>query len=551
MAASANRRTTAAGSGAPRSVTSTLRLREIAHPPRVWSPLDAFLYNVMTTNVAVTFGILLLAGAAFYFPVRTMTLAVLIAGGFCLCEAVVYAFLVSSMPRNGGDYIFQRGLVSGRLAALVSFTGVVVGGALWMAIAGWFASRVAVGPFLMLLGQTTHVDALTQAGKWVLTPAGVVVFGLIATAWSAALNLGGMRAYARLQRILVIAGGVALVVLVAYFALTRLDTYNSAYSEILLRAYYDGFQRSGHAAGLGAALQLLPIVSFGLIYPGWIAFQAGEVKRVSSLPVQSLTIVFAKVVSVGFALVLLPLPISHMGEELFGASAYLAVHDPAAFWVLAPRLFSTSAAPWLAWVTLLSLAIAANAWFWLWVPNHTLAASRVLLAMSWDLRAPRWLSRLGPRSGAPVSAIIAFSVLSASLVLFAYRLGIWRLLVSAALVNLITFGVTCLAAALFPFSRRELYRESSAAPYELLGIPLISVAGLAFAVFAGYVSWRYVRFEPLRQTNGAGATLLMLLVLYGAPALALLAYRWYRGAHEGADIDVYFEDVGRRARADA
>ena len=54
-----------------------------------------------------------------------------------------------------------------------------------------------------------------------------------------------------------------------------------------------------------------------------------------------------------------------------------------------------------------------------------------------------------------------------------------------------------------------------------------------------------------RQTNGASATLLMLVVLYGAPALALLAYRWYRGAHEGADIDVYFEDVGGRAGADA
>jgi APA family basic amino acid/polyamine antiporter len=540
----------AAGAGRSRGGAATLRLREIAHPPRVWSPLDAFLYNVMTTNVAVTFGILLLAGAAFYFPVRSMTVAVLIAGGFCISEAVVYAFLISSMPRNGGDYIFQRGLLSGRVGALFSFSGVVVGGTLWMAIAGWFASRVAVGPFLILLGQSTHAQGLTQAGRWVLTPAGLIVFGLVAVAWSAALNLFGMRAYARLQRILVFAGGIAVIVLVTYFALTRLDTYNSAYSEILLRAYYDGFQRSGHAAGLGAAIQLLPIVSFGLIYPGWIAFQAAEVKRVSSLRVQSLTIVLAKVVSVGFALVLLPLPISHMGEELFGASAFLAVHDPAAFWVLAPRLFSTSAAPWLAWVTLFSLAIAANAWFWLWVPNHTLAASRVLLAMSWDRRLPRWLSRLGARHGAPVPAIVSFSVLSASLVLFAYRLGIWRLLVSAALVNLITFGVTCLAAALFPFSRRELYRESTAAPYELAGIPLISVTGLAFAAFAAYVSWRYVRFQPLKQTNGAGTTLLMLAVLYGAPALALLAYRWYRGAHEGADIDVYFEDVGRRAAAD-
>ena len=533
----------------PRNVT--LRLREVEHPPRVWSPLDAFLYNVMTTNVAVTFGIFLVAGAAFYFPVHSMTLAIIIAGGFCFCQALVYAFLVSSMPRNGGDYVFQRRLVSRWAGALFAFTGVVVGGALWMAIAGWFASRVAVGPFLILLGEGTHVAALTQAGKWVLSPVGLVALGLVAVAWSAAINLRGMRAYARLQRVLVVAGSAALVVLVAYFALTKLDTNNSAYSEVLLRAYYDGFLRTDRLGGWSAAVQLLPIVSFGLIYPGWIAFQAAEVKRASSLPVQSMTIVVGKVVSVAFALVLLPLPISHMGEELFGASAYLAVRDPAAFWVLAPRLFSTSASPWLAWVTVLSLAVAANAWFWLWVPNHTLAASRVILAMSWDRLLPRGLSRLGPDNGAPAVAIVSFSAISAVLVVSSLWLGIWRLLIAATLVNVITFGVTCAAAALFPFTRRELYRESTAGPYELLRVPLISVAGLAFTAYAGYLSWRYLQFQPLSETHSPGRSLLTLAILYGGPAVGLLAFRWYRQGHEGADIDVYFRDVGRRAGADA
>ena len=529
----------------------TLRLREVEHPPRVWSPLDAFLYNVMTTNVAVTFGIFLVAGAAFYFPVRSMTLAILITGGFCVCQALVYAFLVSSMPRNGGDYVFQRRLVSRWAGAVFAFTGVVVGGALWMAIAGWFASRVAVGPFLILLGQGTHVAGFTRAGDWVFSPPGLVALGLVAVVWSAFLNMRGMRAYARLQRVLVVAGSAALIVLVAYFVLTRLDTNNSAYSEILLRAYYDGFMRSGHLGGLTAAIQLLPIVAFGLIYPGWIAFQAAEVKRASSLPVQSVTIVAGKVVSVVFALILLPLPISHMGEELFGASAYLAVHDPAAFWVLAPRLFSISAAPWLAWVTLLSLAIAANAWFLLWVPNHTLAASRVLLAMSWDRLLPRWLSRLGSENGAPALAIVSFSVISACLVVSSLRFGIWRLLIAATMVNVITFGITCAAAALFPFTHRELYRESTAGPYEIARVPLISVAGLAFTVFAGYLSWRYLQFQPLTETHNSVDSLLTLAILYGAPAVALLVFRWYRQGHEGADIDVYFRDVGRRAGADA
>ena len=274
-----------------------VRLREVAHPPRVWSPLDAFLYNVMTTNVAVTFGIFLVAGAAFYFPVSSMTLAILISGGFCLCEAVVYAFLVSSMPRNGGDYLFQRRLVSRWAGAVFGSTGIVVGGALWMAIAGWFASRVAVGPFLLLLGVRAHNGALMAAGRWVLTPLGLVALGLAAAVWSAFINLRGMAFYARLQRVLVVAGGAALAVLVTYFAVTKLDTNNSAYSEVLLRAYYDGFLRTGHLGGLSAAVQLLPIVSFGLIYPGWIAFQAGEVRRASSLPVQSATIVLGKIVT--------------------------------------------------------------------------------------------------------------------------------------------------------------------------------------------------------------------------------------------------------------
>jgi len=528
-----------------------VRLREVAHPPRVWSPFDAFLYNVMTTNVAVTFGIFLVAGAAFYFPVRSMTLAILITGGFCLCESVVYAFLVSSMPRNGGDYVFQRRLVSRWAGAVFGSTGIVVGGALWMAIAGWFASRVAVGPFLLLLGVRAHNGALIAAGRWVLTPPGLVALGLAAAVWSAFINLRGMAFYARLQRILVVAGGAALAVLVTYFAVTRLDTNPSAYSVVLLRAYYDGFLRSGHLGGLSAAVQLLPIVSFGLIYPGWIAFQAGEVRRASSLPVQSATIVAGKVVSVAFALVLLPLPISHMGEELFGASAFLAVHHPAAFWVLAPRLFSTSAAPWLAWVTLLSLAVAANAWFWLWVPNHTLAASRVLLAMSWDRLLPRWLGRLDPEHGAPTLAIVSFTALSSVLVVSTLWLGIWRLLIAATLVNVITFGVTCAAAALFPFARRELYRESSAGPFELFGVPLISVVGLAFTAFAGYLAWRYLQFQPLTETHNLGDSLLTQAVLYGAPIAVVLGYRWYREGHEGADIDVYFRDAGSRVGVDA
>ncbi len=49
---------------APLGRTPVLWFRRAQEPPTVWSPLDAFLYNLMTTNVAVFFGVPFIAGAA-------------------------------------------------------------------------------------------------------------------------------------------------------------------------------------------------------------------------------------------------------------------------------------------------------------------------------------------------------------------------------------------------------------------------------------------------------------------------------------------------------
>jgi amino acid transporter len=239
----------------------------------------------------------------------------------------------------------------------------------------------------------------------------------------------------------------------------------------------------------------------------------------------------------------LPLPIRHVGEELFGASVYLAVHDPASFWVLLPRLFGLPAAPWLSPVILISLALAINAWFWAWVPNHALAASRVMLAMSWDRRLPQWMSDLHPRNGTPVKAILAFSCLSSAVILLYSDLGVWRLALHATLINLITFATTSLAAAASPFLRREQYRESTAAPYELLRIPLITIAGLGFLGFAAFLASGYLEYTgPSRELNLTD-TLLFVLPAYGLSLFLYAIFSHYRHTHEGADVKLYYREV--------
>ena len=274
-----------------------------------------------------------------------------------------------------------------------------------------------------------------------------------------------------------------------------------------------------------------------------MAFQAAEVKRVGELKVQMFTIVGGKAASIAFALIALPIPIRHVGEELFGASAYLAIHDPASFWVLAPRLLTLQSAPWLGTIILFSLAVTVNTWFWMWVPNHTLAASRVLLAMSWDRVLPRWLSDLRRSNGAPAKAILVFSGACCVLVLLYSDLGVWRLALHATLVNLIAFGVTCAAAALFPWTHRELYRDSTAAPFEIARVPVIVPAALSFVVFAGFLVWRYVTTDVLTLGVSVSETLLFLSGLYGAAAVVYLVFRRQRRRREGADVEVYYREV--------
>jgi amino acid transporter len=510
----------------------------------VWSPLDAFLYNLMTTNVAVFFGLPFIAGTAFYYPVSSLVLAIGIAGAFCLAEAVVYAFLISSIPRNGGDYVFQSRLLSGAVGTTFAFSGVVIGGALWMGIAGWFASRIAVGPFLAILGQAVHSTALFRAGVWVMSTAGLIVLGLVAIAWSALVNVMGMRVYARLQRRLVAVGFMALSVLVGYFALTRLSVNVSTYRSILYRALDVGYRHQGQVGGWQAAKDLLPVVAFGLIYPGWVAFQAAEVRRVTELRVQLITVVGGKAATILFAIIVLPLPIRHVGEELFGASVYLAIHDPRSFWILAPRLFGLSGAPWLSWVILLSLAIAINTWFWIWVPNHTLAASRVMLSMSGDRLLPRWIGTLHGRYRTPTKAIATFSGFCCLVVGIYAFLGVWRLALDGTIINLLAFVVTCVGAALFPFLHRELYRDSTAAPFQLLRVPLITVAACTFVAFGGFLVWRYIAMDVLAARIGLFDTLAFLGILYAGVLGLYVLFKRYRFRHEGADIEVYYRDLG-------
>lgn len=524
-----------------------ITLRVAPTPRREWSRLDALLYNLMTMNLAVMLAMPVLAGLAF-FPAGSLPGAILIAGVFCCAEAAVYVFLASSMPRSGGDYLFQSRLLSPGVATVFAFTGVVLGGALWMAIAGWFAAMVAVGPLLWAIGRLTDTPEVLSVASFIQSSHGVMLLSGAVICWSALVDLLGLRPYARLQRLFwPLGAGAMLAVVIVVLSLGPDAVGDDApYRLALSRASDLGFDAGAGGSSLGATLALVPVAAFALIYPGWSVQQAGELREAASLRAETITILGAEAITVAMSAVMTALLLRVVDREGLSAGAWLYFQAPEAMpYPVLPFFWFFDGGLWPSGMVVICLAVLFNAWFWMWVPDITLAASRVLLATALQRSLPRWLGDVTGRRRLPVKAVVTFSLLClAPAALFSYT-ELWRLTLSVTLLNVAAFAITCGAAAAQPFVDRELYRESTAAPYEVLGIPTISWCGGAFVLFAVFLVYRFVADGRLALGVDRWVLLTFVAGAYVASSLLYWSVRRFRRGHEGPDLEIIYRRVSR------
>ena len=79
---------------------------------REMSPYSAFAYNVLA--IGILFPWIYLWGPA-AFPKANVALGVILTGVLLLPMWYTYSWLSASMPRSGGDYVFQTRILSGRI----------------------------------------------------------------------------------------------------------------------------------------------------------------------------------------------------------------------------------------------------------------------------------------------------------------------------------------------------------------------------------------------------------------------------------------------------
>src|SRR5487761_212555 len=166
----------------------TLFLRKATGLVRGWSVRDSMIYACLSTNV-ITLG---LVEFAFQdaFPTGQLLTAVLISGVWVSFLVLAYSGLVVTIPRAGGDYVWQSRILGSGIGFVMAATGWWFILWLWAPIYGAVLSEEFFQPIWATLGYH-GTFFVSDTGKFVVTLITIALAGILVSV--------GMAGYARIQ----------------------------------------------------------------------------------------------------------------------------------------------------------------------------------------------------------------------------------------------------------------------------------------------------------------------------------------------------------------
>jgi amino acid transporter len=186
------------------------------------------------------------------------------------------------------------------------------------------------------------------------------------------------------------------------------------------------------------------------------------------------------------------------------------------------------------------VVVLMSLWWFGWSGTVFLSSTRVIFAAAFDRLLPEKVAEVDERTGTPIYALLLMVVPSVVVAyLFAYN--IWNfqtLTLCSTLVIAVTYLGTTISAIILPYTKPDLYKSSPIAKYNVLGIPLITVAGVIFGGFLAFLLYQWL-FDP-NGLYGIGlsntSSVIYMLAMYVLAAIIYFGFKSYR-KRGGIDMD--------------
>ena len=508
-----------------------LFLRKATGLVRGWSVRDSMIYACLATNV-VTLGIYEFSFQSF-IPQGQLLTSVLISAVWVSFLVIAYTGLIVTIPRAGGDYVWQSRILGSGVGFVLAATGWWFILWLWAPIYGNILSVELFQPLWATLGDPGGATFFgTHTGIFLVSVITIVLAGVLVSI--------GMAGYARVQKWCFFGGLVGFAVIVVLLLATSHSGFVSSFNSEAHRLFgvsnaygktQAGAAKIGYSAPafgftpLSGSMLLVPMMMFYILWPNWGATLYGEIRGASDFK-RVFTGMFAGLwITVALSVIFLLLVTKTFGNGFYNNanalywSAYYGGKTPAAIpiWPY-PVMF----AGWLIHNTVFQVALilVMSLWFFGWVGTLFLSSTRVIFAAAFDRVLPDRAAEVSEKRKVPVYSLILMLLPAVALsAVYAYWVQFQTYTLDATLVIAVTYLFSAIAVVVLPWRKKDLWRASPASRMKVAGVPIVPVAGVITIGLLGFNLYEWLTNAAYGVNNKAslvfmGAMYLLAIIIY-------------------------------------
>jgi APA family basic amino acid/polyamine antiporter len=462
-----------------------LFLRNATGLVRGWNVRDSLIYAVLATNL-VTLGLFEFTFAGPAFPQGQLLTSVVISAILVSFLVIAYTGLIVTIPRAGGDYVWQTRILGSGIGFVMAVTGWWFILWLWAPIYGNILAIQFFEPLWATLGNSS-------GAAWFGTSNGVFVVTLITIALAGILVSLGMGGYARIQKWCIYLGGLGFLVVMALLLFSshasfvssfnyeahKLFGVHAAYQATNAAAIKAGFHAPAMGFGpLGPTMLLVPAMMFFILWPNWGATLYGEIRGASDFKRVFRGMFFGLWITTAMTVIFFLLVAKTIGWGFFqnANAAYFNAKFPLPIWPY-PFMFAS----WLVHNTAFQVIIilVMSLWFFGWVGTLFLSSTRVIFAAAFDRVLPDRAAEVSEKRKVPFYSLVLMLLPAVALAaLYSYNTTFHTYTLDATLVIAVTYLGSSIAVVLLPWLKPDLWRASPASKVKLFGVPVVPAAGV-------------------------------------------------------------------------
>jgi amino acid transporter len=512
----------------------TLFLRKATGLVRGWSVRDSMIYACLSTNV-ITLGLVEFAYQD-AIPNSQLLTAVLISGVWVSFLVIAYSGLVVTIPRAGGDYVWQSRILGSGLGFVMAATGWWFILWLWAPIYG----SVLAEEFFQPLWATFNSPG---GAAWFASKNGTFVVTLITIAIAGLLVSLGMSGYARFQKWCFYGGLLGVLIMVIIMLVVSKNTFISSFNTETAKLF--GFKNAyagtitdagskaigytpspfGVAGAFGQSMLLVPMLMFYLLWPNWGTTLYGEVRGASDFKRVFSGMFFGLWTTVLLSVILLSLFAKFFGFDFYQDVNALWIDN--AYGIASPHALPIFPYPVMlvGWavhsqVFQIILILLMSLWFFAWVGTLFLSSTRVIFAAAFDRILPDGAAQVSEKRRVPVWSLVLMLLPAIGLAaLYSYNSTFHTYTLDATLVIAVTYLFSAIAVVILPFRKPDLWAASPASRIKLLGVPVVPAAGAITIGLIGYCLYEWLSNSAYGINNNdsliyMGAMYVLALVIY-------------------------------------